>query len=141
MTSPFAWPLAPAILLAVSGAATAQDLNGLWTLSIHDSSLQARVTMQIRFTDRPGQSCSGDNWKKVEVETVATSNKKSFPINDALTYQFDGADIIIGRNAVCDGYLRLKGKFNGSVAEGNYYAFGKGGVNDLGTFVLSRNRQ
>lgn len=132
--------LALAFCTCISTNAAAQDLQGRWALSIRDLSHKEIVKLTIRFSGEQGQSCIGGDWKKVVVESAKSSKEDFFPVSDALTYQFNGSDLVIGRNGICDGYLRLSGKFDGKLAKGAYYAFGTSGGPDLGDFSLERSR-
>ena len=125
------------VLLVAAGTADSQELDGLWKLSIRDLTHKEIATLSIRFTSTPGQSCSGGTWKQVKVEAASTTDPKFFPIRDELTYQVENSALVIGRNGVCDGYLRLEGKLGGKVVQGDYYAFGLRGATDLGEFSLS----
>jgi len=136
--------LALTLLVGVSPIAASQDLSGLWKLSIRNLDHAEVSVLTIRFTDKPGQSCIVGDWKQIVVQATKTSDPGFFPVADALTYQVRGSELLIGRNGVCDAYLRLKGKFDGRAAEGRYYAFGLRGLTDgpkyLGEFSLSRDR-
>ena len=128
------------VLLVAAGTANSQELGGLWKLSIRDLAHKEVATLSIRFTSTAGQSCSGGEWKQVKVEAASTTDPKFFPIRDELTYQIENSKLVIGRNGVCDGYLRLEGKLEGKVVQGDYYAFGRRGSTDLGEFSLSPAR-
>ena len=129
------------VLLAFSAtAAKSQELDGLWKLSIRDLKHNEVSTLTIRFTDKPGQSCMGGDWRQIAVQSAKTSDPRFFPVGEALTYELKGSNLVIGRNEICDGYLHLGGKFDGKTAKGRYYAFGLGGGTDLGEFSLHRDR-
>lgn len=113
-------------------------LSGLWTLSIRDLQHKEMAVLTVQFRDEPGQSCMSGDWKSVVVRSAKASDKNFFPVSDPLTYMTEGSTLIIGRNNICDGYLHLRGKLDGEVAEGTYYSFGLGGGTDLGEFSLKR---
>ena len=140
MNPVFASCLALSLIAAGAAVAQPQDLGGRWTLRIRDLSHKEVSKLTIRFTEKLGTSCTGGNWKQVLVESAETSDPRFFPIADALTYELDESELTIGRNGICDAYLRLQGKLDGSRAEGPYYAFGLRGGTDLGEFSLSRDR-
>jgi hypothetical protein len=124
-------------LMAAAGATSAQELGGLWSLSIRNLSHKEIATLSVRFTSTPGRSCIGGEWKQVKVESASTSDLKFFPVHDELTYLVEDSQLVIGRNGVCDGYLRLSGRLDAKLIQGAYYAFGLRGGSDLGEFQLS----
>ncbi len=112
--------LALALLAMVATTAESQELAGLWKLSIRDLKHTEVSTLTIRFTDKPGQSCMGGDWKQIAVQAAKTSDPRFFPVGEALTYELKGSELVIGRNGICDAYLHLGGKFDGQSAEGRY---------------------
>ena len=129
------------VLFLLCAAASAQQLDGLWKLSIRDLDHREVAVLRVRFTDTPGTSCSGGEWKVVSVEASSSSDPRFFPIRDPLTYRVEESRLVIGRNGVCDAYLRLGGNFDGRVVDGSYDAFGKRGRRNLGEFSLDRADQ
>jgi len=129
-----------ALVACVSTSARSQDLSGAWTMSIRDLSQKEISTLTIRFSDERGRSCMVGNWKQVIVEAAATSEPEFFPVSDALTYELKDSELVIGRNGVCDSYLQLKGKFEGTTVHGRYFGLGLYGGTDLGEFLLKRSR-
>jgi hypothetical protein len=130
-----------AVLVLATGFATAADsagLRGLWTLHIRNLDHLEVSLATIRFTDDAAPSCIGGNWKRVAVESISATDNKFFPLSDPLSYTVEGPDLIIGRNELCDAYLRLRGKLVGGNVSGSYYLFSISGGRDLGDFTLDR---
>ena len=138
MTIAFVRSLAFALLAGASAIAQAQDLEGRWTLSIANLDHKQVSQLVVRFTGERGESCAGGSWKLVVVESAETSDPKFFPIADSLTYDVQGTELVIGRNGICDAYLRLRGKIDNAQVKGAYYSLGLRGGADLGEFSMRR---
>jgi hypothetical protein len=137
-----AWslPLSAALAIASCGTIAGQPLDGAWQLSIRDPAHHERAVARIRFTGESAPSCMGGDWKRVVVESVGKSDEKFFPLSQPLSYAVEGSQVTIGRNEVCDAYLRLRGTLEDGKARGAYSAVGKGGGERLGDFTLERLR-
>jgi hypothetical protein len=118
----------------------APDLDGRWNLAIGKVASEPITRFVIRFTNQTAPSCIGGDWRKVFVEEAQATDLEFFPLHDALSYRIEESEIIIGRNEVCDGYLRLSAKLNDSKIVGEYYAFGIRSATSLGEFTLVRRR-
>jgi hypothetical protein len=131
------------IVLALMAAPIAshggEDLSGVWTLRIRNLGHQQMSVATVRFSDDAAYSCMAGNWKRVVVESIETKDSGFFPLSEPLSYTLEGSEITIGRNDVCDGYLHLRGKFDGGKASGSYTAFGITGGEQLGEFALGRS--
>ena len=138
MTIAFVRCVAFALVASASVVARAQDLEGRWTLSIANLDHKQVSQLVVRFTGERGESCASGSWKQVVVESAETSDPNFFPIVDSLTYDVQGTELVIGRNGVCDAYLRLQGKVDSAHIEGAYYSFGLRGGTDHGEFSLRR---
>lgn len=124
----------------VMSSAHAQEpeaLSGPWTLEIESLEHKNISTLIVHFTTNKARSCLGGNWKAVVVESYKTSDKKFFPVDEPLSYQFDKHKLSIGRNGVCDAYLQLSGELSGTKIIGEYFEFGWSRKN-LGYFSLVR---
>lgn len=130
------------VVLVLAACAVApkpdQGLGGLWTLRIRDLNHREVSVATIRFTGEAAPSCMGGNWKRVIVESITATDEKFFPLSDPLSYTIEGSGVIVGRNEVCDGYLRLHGNLEGGKIHGPYDTFSKGGGEVLGDFTLER---
>lgn len=70
----------------------------------------------------------------------ATTEEASFyPVFNPLSYSVENDHLIIGRNEVCDAYLRLRGALGDETIRGEYFGFGWG-HKPLGFFVLGKRR-
>ena len=138
MMNSFARGVAVALLTGLVTAASAQDLAGAWTLRIQDLAHKQVSVLTVRFSDQQARSCIGGDWRRVVVESAKTEDKKFFPVDEPLSYRLSGQEVTIGRNEVCDGYLRLSGALKGDEAQGAYYSMNVSASQDLGFFVLNR---
>jgi hypothetical protein len=136
--------LAAAASLALVACACASlpadtRLNGLWELRIRDLDRHEISVATIRFTDDLARSCiAGGNWKRIIVESARTTDDKFFPLSDHLSYTVGRRELVIGRNEVCDAYLRLRGELEGGKVHGPYTVFGIHDGEVLGDFSLTR---
>ena len=117
----------------------AQEIDSRWRLSVADSKHRVKVEAMVRFLGEPAtESCMSGTWKRVVVEKSTAYDEKFFPLTEPLAYQLEGNKLTLGRTAVCDGYLLLSGRSNGSTITGTYYAGGIGAARELGYFSLKR---
>ena len=133
--------------LAVAGCATrgvevadhaSSKLEGTWVLSLENTKGETVTTAKIKFQNSEADSCIDGDWRKVLVVDFRTSDQSFFPLDEPISYTMDGDELVIGRNSICDDYLRRRGKVLGTTIEGDYFAFGFGHSNDLGRFTLHR---
>jgi hypothetical protein len=114
-------------------------LNGLWELRIRDLGRHEVSVATIRFTDDPARSgIAGGKWKRIIVESASATDDKFFPLSDHLSYTVGRRELVIGRNEVCDAYLRLRGELEGGKVHGPYTVFGIHDGEVLGDFSLTR---
>ena len=128
------------LVLAACAVAPKRDegLGGPWTLRIRTVDHREVSVATIRFAGDAAPSCMGGSWKRVIVESIGATDDRDCPLSDPLSYAVEGSKIVIARNEVCDGYLRLHGRLEGGKARGPYEALGKGGGEVLGEFTLDR---
>lgn len=112
--------------------------NGLWTLQIRNLQQQVITTMSVQFTNDTADSCISGKWKRIYVKNHQTLDNRFFPTADPLSYQIEKDVLSIGRNEICDAYLHLTGKLNGSILTGEYLSFGLEHSNLEGYFSLIR---
>ena len=125
--------------LIAQAQAQAQEIDSRWRLSVADLKHEVKVEATIRFLEAPAaESCMGGRWKRVVVEEKTAYDEKFFPLAEPLAYQLEAGELTLGRVAVCDGYLFLSGKTNGSTIEGIYDAVSLGAGRKLGNFILTR---
>ena len=135
------------LAFAVAGCATRGDevadhasskLEGTWVLSLENTKGKIVTTAKLKFQKAEADSCIGGDWREVRVIDYRTSDQSFFPLDEPISYTIDGDELVIGRNSICDDYLRMRGKVLGTTIEGDYFAFGFGHSNDLGRFTLHR---
>lgn len=112
-------------------------LAGEWMLQVENLQREPLIDMKVRFTTDSAESCIGGDWKKVDVLSEKSFIKNDFQMNNELSYRIQENKVVIGRNLVCDAYLRLRGTIEERVASGSYFAFGMGGGIELGYFTLA----
>ena len=110
------------------------DLSGQWDLKIEDKSHHTIATYVIEFSQQKAESCIVGNWLRVNV--VSSKVEDSL---EPLSYQISDNKLMIGRNNVCDAYLRLEGDLNNQNIQGEYYRFGWTSKS-LGFFTLSKKK-
>jgi hypothetical protein len=113
----------PPALPSTANQREAPDLAGSWTLRIEDLHHQAVVTMTIQFGAETAPSCMVGNWKRIVVTARNSSDDKFFPSSEPMSYELNGENLTIGRNEVCDDYLRLNGTLREHAVSGEYYSF------------------
>lgn len=126
-----------ALLLGTTAAWTA-DLSGRWKVSIANTRHEVIATLQVRFTEQPGRSCMGGEWRELTVVEATTRDPDFFPVSEPLSYQLQDGLLVIGRNEICDAYLWLKGPLHGSVAQGEYLDLGLRGSYPRGSFTAEK---
>ncbi len=115
---------------------SSHDLSGTWVLQVQDLQHKLVATLSIQFSGEPASSCIGGTWKRLRIQSHASSDENFFPATDPLSYSLMGENLTIGRNEVCDAYLHLNGKFDHDTVRGEYVGFGLGGGKQRGFFVL-----
>jgi hypothetical protein len=120
-------------------ASHAQTPDTRWRLRMADMQGQVKVDATVQMTSETAASCISGAWKKVVVEKSTLADDTFFPLSQPLSYEEtqDGT-LTLGRTVVCDGYLFLSGRPQQSSVQGNYYAFGLRGANNLGRFSLEK---
>lgn len=120
-------------------ASHAQTSDTRWRLRMVDMQGKVKVDATVRLTGKTAESCMSGDWKQVVVEKKMLADDTFFPLSQPLAYQEEqDGKLTLGRTVVCDGYLFLSGKRQPSSVQGDYYAFGLGGGNDLGRFSLEK---
>lgn len=114
------------------------DLSGSWILRVENDKHVIVTTMIVQFTNDVARSCVTGNWKRLAVISQSSTDAGFFPSTEELSYELTNDSIVIGRNLVCDSYLRLSGDLSGANSYGEYYHLGLGGVKTLGYFSLTR---
>ena len=117
----------------------ASPLAGTWALHIEGLN-HATTDISVQFSDVPADSCISGDWKRLVVESPHKPDDSVFPASQPLSYTFDGHDLTIGRNEMCDAYLHLIGSLKNSAVEGEYVSMGLGGAQHLGVFTLHRRQ-
>ncbi len=102
-----------------------------------DMNNRVKVEATIRFSNEPAQSCMGSDWKRIVVETKDDRAEDFFPLDSPLAYKLERGTLTLGRTHVCDGYLFLTGKQEGTIIRGDYNAVGWGNKK-LGSFSLKK---
>ncbi len=115
-------------------------LLGPWVIEIENLRNKLITTIVVEFSDSKADSCLGGNWRKLVVLSSSTSDAEFFPLQDSLSYEVKGSEVVIGRNEICDGYLHLSGEMVNSSVSGEYFSFGWGKEN-LGYFSLQRGSE
>ena len=130
--------LAFTVLLCLTVAAQAQNLDARWRLRVEDLTHHVRAEATIQFTNQAAESCMGGKWKRLIVNVKSGNNSEFFPISEPLAYQLEGTALTLGRAQVCDGYSFLSGKLGSKKIHGIYEAVSIGYVKKLGSFSLER---
>jgi len=128
--------LAVAIMFATP--ARSHDLSGKWDLKIEDKGHHVVTLLVVEFTSRRARSCMSGDWMGVTVLSATTKDKDFFPVDAPLSFEVARNQLTIGRNEICDAYLRLSGPLSQDSVRGDYYSFGLGGSTPLGFFTLTR---
>jgi hypothetical protein len=117
----------------------AQELDTRWRLRVTDLKHQVKVEATIRFAGQTAtESCMSGTWKRTVVEAETVHDEKFFPLAEPLAYKLDRGELTLGRTSVCDGYLFLSGKSEGSSIHGTYNAVSIEGGEKLGYFSLKK---
>jgi len=124
-------------MFCLMGVVHAQEQNFLWRLRVMDMDSQLKVEATIRFSNETAESCMGGTWKRIVVETKGTQAEDFFPLAGPLAYKQEQGTLTLGRTQVCDGYLFLTGKPEGSIIKGDYDGVGWGSKK-LGSFSLQK---
>ncbi|WP_139379589.1 hypothetical protein [Zoogloea sp. LCSB751] len=127
-----------AFALAVSTSTWSADLTGQWDLKIEDKDHRVITTLVIEFTNETARSCIAGGWRRVNVVSASTKDADFYPVSDPQSFRIKDGQLTIGRNQICDNYLRLQGPLNGESARGDYYGFSIGGSWPRGFFTLDR---
>lgn len=127
-----------AALTFTSHIASAEDLSGLWVLKVENAAHQPVTTLTLRFAKAAASSCLAGAWRRVIVQSVATSDEKFFPAREPLSYALDGSKLTLGRNEICDDYVHLSGSLKKLPVRGKYYGFGLHRGTPMGYFSLDR---
>jgi hypothetical protein len=127
------------VLSSLMAVSQAQELNSRWRLHVTDLKHQVKVEATIRFSgETASESCMSGAWKRIVVEAKTVHDEEFFPLAEPLAYTRERGELTLGRTAVCDGYLFLSGKPNGSHIKGAYNAVSIGSADRLGYFSLKR---
>jgi hypothetical protein len=112
-----------------------------WRLRVMDLQHRLKVDAIIRFAeDAAPESCMGGTWHRLVVETDTAHDRDFFPLAEPLAYTLERGRLVLGRTALCDGYLFLSGLPAPSAIRGTYDAVSIGTRNKLGEFSLKRIR-
>jgi len=112
------------------------SLEGKWKLEVYNLLQKPLLDMNIRFTAKPAESCSSGDWSEVEVLAMESHAENGFQPDNKLSYNLVDNTIVIGRNQLCDAYLRLEGNMDAKQSIGLYYTLGHGGTKELGSYKL-----
>ena len=112
------------LAFCIVGNVWSRDLSGQWDLKIEDKRHNVISVLVIKFSARKAKSCIGGNWLRVDVVSSTTKDASFFPVSDALSYSIENSQLIIGRNEICDAYLRLRGKLDDEIIRGEYFGGG-----------------
>lgn len=111
-------------------------LDGDWILQVESLEREPVIEMRLRFTTNAADSCIGGTWSEIEVLSELSFTKNEFQFNNDLSYHLINNTLVIGRNLLCDAYIRMKGELKGSSVSGRYYIFGHSDAEELGYFTL-----
>lgn len=132
------------LLLLLAALANSVDktptspLSGTWDLHVLALDNSELATAKIRFTEISAKSCISGEWQQVAVISHKGSFRDVFPLSQNLSYMFNGNELTIGRNEICDAYLHLSTEFDSEVMRGDIVSFGIEHNERTGKFVLRR---
>jgi len=122
--------------------------NPVWAIDISDTAGAALGNIVFELTSEPADTCISGTWMKARLRS---STFKSYPLEQWYEGDFfpaykisagkenGKAEIALQLNAaICDAYLFLTGEYSGRDGKGDFYSFGLGNSQELGTFIATR---